>query len=215
MPPAFEIRREAPADQQAVEVLTRRAFWDLHVPGCTEHYLVRRMRSHPDFVAELALVLEADGLLVGSIMYTRAALVDGRGSEKPVLTFGPLAILPEYQRRGLGRALVAESCKRAAALGHDAVVIFGNPANYVSQGFRSCLRHSVAVAPGVFPAALLVRELVPGAIGPGDWLYRGSPVYDVDACEAEAFDAGFEPRPKGVRASQEEFFILSRARVMP
>jgi predicted N-acetyltransferase YhbS len=86
--PAYEIRRELPADHAAVEALTRRAFWDVHVPGCSEHFLVHRMRSHADFVAELALVLEVDGRLVGSILYTRARLVDGQGREKPVLTFG-------------------------------------------------------------------------------------------------------------------------------
>ncbi|BAL95999.1 GNAT family N-acetyltransferase [Rubrivivax gelatinosus] len=213
--PPYRIRLETPADHDEVVRLTRQAFWNVHVPGCSEHYLVHRMRRHADVLPELALVLELDGRLVGSILYTRARLVDGQGREKPVLSFGPLSILPEFQRRGLGKALVAESFARAVALGHDVVVIFGNPANYVSLGFRSCVRHSIAVAPGVFPAALLVRELVPGALPRGDWLYRGSPVYEFDAAEADAFDTGFDPMPRLARPSQEEFFILSRARVTP
>lgn len=57
----LNIRNETPADYQAVEALTRRAFYNLYVPGCHEHYLAHIMRSHPDFVPELDFVLELDG----------------------------------------------------------------------------------------------------------------------------------------------------------
>lgn len=210
---AYSIRLEDEGDRRAVEELTRRAFWNLNVPGCDEHYLVHRMREHPDFLPELALVLEMGGRIVGNIMYTRAALVDAEGREKQVITFGPLSIDPELQRRGLGSALMRESFARASAQGHDAVVIFGNPGNYVSAGFRSAMRHGVAIAPGVHPAALLVRELIPGAIEPGEWLFRESAAYDIEEEEAAAFDEGFEPRARAVLPRQEEFFILSRARL--
>ena len=62
------IRREARQDRQTVEELTRRAFYNLYLPGCVEHYLVRLMREHPDFIPYLDLVAEEDGQIVGSIM---------------------------------------------------------------------------------------------------------------------------------------------------
>ena len=62
------IRREARQDRQTVEELTRRAFYNLYLPGCVEHYLVHLMREHPDFIPELDLVAEEDGQIVGSIM---------------------------------------------------------------------------------------------------------------------------------------------------
>lgn len=62
------IRREARQDRQTVEELTRRAFYNLYLPGCAEHYLVHTMREHPDFIPELDLVAEEDGQIVGSIM---------------------------------------------------------------------------------------------------------------------------------------------------
>ncbi len=62
------IRREARQDRQTVEELTRRAFYNLYLPGCVEHYLVHTMREHPDFIPELDLVAEEDGQIVGSIM---------------------------------------------------------------------------------------------------------------------------------------------------
>lgn len=66
------IRQEVPADYRAVEELTRRAFWNLYVPGCTEHYVAHILRGHADFIPELDLVLELGGRIIGSVMYTRA-----------------------------------------------------------------------------------------------------------------------------------------------
>ena len=43
---------------------------------------------------------ERDGQVIGNIMYTKARLVDEAGTEKEILTFGPVCILPEYQRMG-------------------------------------------------------------------------------------------------------------------
>ena len=58
-------------------------------------------------------------------MYTRAWLTDESGNEREILTFGPVAVLPEHQRRGVSRALLEESFIRAAAMGYNAIVIFG------------------------------------------------------------------------------------------
>lgn len=55
------IRNEKESDYQAVEDMTRKAFYNLYVPGCIEHYLVHIMREHEDFIPELALVIERDG----------------------------------------------------------------------------------------------------------------------------------------------------------
>ena len=62
------IRREARQDRQTVEEFTRRAFYNLCLPGCVEHYLVHTMREHPDFIPEPDLVAEEDGQILGSIM---------------------------------------------------------------------------------------------------------------------------------------------------
>ena len=60
----IKIRKETPADYQSVETLTRAAFWNIYEPGCAEHYLVHVMRSHPDFISDLALVIEHDGKIL-------------------------------------------------------------------------------------------------------------------------------------------------------
>ena len=210
------IRNETPADYPAVEHLTREAFWNQYVPGCSEHYLVHVMRSHPDYIPQLAFVLELEGRIIGSIHYTRTALIDQTGGEKPVLTFGPVSILPQFQRKGYGKRLMEHTFARAAAMGYEAIVIFGNPDNYVARGFKVCKKHNVCLAPEVFPASLLVKELVSGALDGRAWIYRESPVgalYE-DARAVDAFDAAFPPKEKGWQPSQEAFYIHSHSMIV-
>ena len=89
------IRRETPNDYRAVENLTRESFWNVNVPGADEHYMVHMMRSHPDFIPELAFVLEKDGEIIGNIMYTKSWLEDETGQRKEILSFGPFSIAPQ------------------------------------------------------------------------------------------------------------------------
>src|SRR5699024_7471715 len=94
----LDIRNERKEDYSIVEEITRKAFYNVYVPGCMEHYLVHVMRDHEDFITELDFVLERDGQVIGNIMYTKAKLTDEDGTEKEILTFGPVSVLPEYQR---------------------------------------------------------------------------------------------------------------------
>ena len=207
----MRIRNEERRDRGAVEALTRRAFYNLYMPGCVEHYLVHIMREHEDFIPELAFVLEEDGRIIGNIMYTRARLVDETGREKEILTFGPVCVEPELQRRGYGKALMERSFARAVELGYDAVVIFGSPANYISRGFQSCKKFQVSTEGGRYPAAMLVKELIPGALAGRRWTYRDSTVMAVSEEEALAYDDTLPPMKRCHRPSQEEFYILSHS----
>lgn len=210
----FTIRNEKEADYRIVEDVTRKAFYNVYAPGCMEHYLVHIMRGHEDFIPELDFVAELDGTIIGNIMYTKARLADAQGEEKKALTFGPISILPEYQRKGYGRKLIEHSLKRAEELGYEVVVIFGNPENYVSSGFKSCKKYNVCLAGGKFPAAMLVRELKEGTLGGKTWYYSESPAMNIDEKEAQQFDDRLEELEKKWMPSQEEFYILSHSMIM-
>lgn len=207
----IKIRNEKQPDYREVEEITRKAFYNLYVPGCDEHYLAHVMRTHEDFIPELDFVIEDDGKIIGNIMYTKARLVDEAGEEKIILTFGPLCVLPEYQRMGYGKMLIVHSFKKAVELGYDAVVIFGNPGNYVSRGFLSCKKYHVCVENGAYPAAMMVKELKPDALTGKKWIYHDSPAMHIDKEEARQFDDTFEKAEKEYQTSQEEFYILSNA----
>ena len=89
------IRNENPTDYRQVEEMTKKAFWNVNVPGCDEHYLAHIIRDHADFIPALDFVIEEDNRIVGNIMYVKSKLMDEAGNEKEILTFGPLSILPE------------------------------------------------------------------------------------------------------------------------
>lgn len=207
------IRNETQADRQIVEGITRRAFYNLYVPGCGEHYLVHIMRDHPDFIPELDFVAELDGQVIGNVMYTRATLTDEAGAVKDILTFGPVSIAPEHQRKGYGKQLLEHSFRRAAELGWDAIVIFGSPANYVGRGFKSCKKFNVCLEGGRFPSAMMVKELREGALDGRRWIYRDSPVMAIDEAEARRYDDTLEPMERKHLPSQEEFYIMSHSSV--
>lgn len=207
----IQIRNEQKSDYQIVEDITREAFYNMYVPGCMEHYLVHIMRGHEDFIPELDFVLELDGKVIGNIMYTKAKLTDENGEEKEIITFGPVSILPKYQRMGYGKLLMEHSFKRAVELGYDTIVIFGSPANYVSRGFKSCKKYNLCVEGGGYPAGMLAKELKEGAFDGRKWIYSGSPVMDVDEQETIRFDDALPPMAKEYRPSQDEFYIISQA----
>lgn len=205
------IRKEKENDYQIVEEITRRAFYNIYVPGCIEHYLARRLREHEDFIAELDFVAELDGKVIGNIMYTKAKLTDEQGQEKDILTFGPVSIDPEYQRKGFGKKLMDHSFQRAIELGYDVIVIFGSPANYVSSGFKSCKKYHICLNDGKYPAAMLVKELKDGALDGRKWVYAHSPAMNIDEAAALAYDNRLEPMEKKYLPSQDEFYIISHA----
>lgn len=211
------IRLENKEDYRAVEELTRETFWNVYKPGADEHYFVHKMRTHPDFIPELAFVLELDGEIIGNIMYTKAWIENRQSERREILSFGPICVAPKYQRMKLGKLLIEHSFNRAREMGYDTVIVFGNPGNYVSRGFVSCKKKNVSfVADGNFPTALLVAELVPNALDGRRWMYIPSTAADCceDTAAVEAFDASFPEKEKKWMPSQEEFYIYSRSSVI-
>ncbi len=209
----YVIRLETESDYREVEHLTREAFWNLSFPGCDEHYFIHVMRTHEAFVRELDYVLEADGKIIGSIMYSKAKLVDENGVEKPILSMGPLCIHPDYQRKGYSKVLLEHTFAKAMELGYDTVINFGNPDNYVARGYKSCKKYNVCFEGDVFPAALLVKVLKDGALDGRKWFYHPNDA-DAPCADAEAvaeFDKLFPPKEKAWRPSQEEFYIHSHS----
>ena len=205
------IRNEKESDYSIVEEITRKAFYNLYIPGCIEHYLVHIMRNHEDFIPELDFIAELDGQVIGNIMYTKAKLVDESGFEKEILTFGPISVLPEYQRKGYGKLLMEHSFQEAARLGYDVIVIFGSPANYVGRGFQSCKKYNICLENHKYPAAMMVKELKEHVLDGRKWFYYDSPVMNIDEEEARRYDDSLEKMEKKHLPSQEEFYIISHS----
>lgn len=205
------IRKEVGSDFRKVEEITREAFWNLYMPGCNEHYLAHVMRNHPDFINSLDFVAMLDGEIVGNIMYMKSSVIDENNESLDTITFGPVSVLPKFQKRGIGAALIKYSLNKAITDGYNAVIIFGHPRNYCKHGFKSSRDFNVSTKAGKYPSSLLVLELKKDVFGGHSWKFIESDAYDLKEEEVEAFDATFKPKEKAYRYTQEEFSISCRS----
>ena len=207
----MNIRLETKDDYEYVENMIRRSFYNVYMPGCIEHFIAKQIRNHKDFIKELDFVLEVDGKIVGNIMYTKSILKDEQGNQKDILTFGPVCIEKEYQRKGYGKKLIEYSLQKAKELGYDAIVIVGSPSNYVSLGFKSCKLFDISIENGKYPSAMLVKVLKENALENHHWTYYESPAIAIDLDGALAYDDTLEKMERKHMPSQDEFYIMSQS----
>lgn len=113
----YSIRKETPQDYAATENLVREAFWNVYRPGCTEHYVLHCLRDDSAFVPKLDFVMLQGQKLIGQIVFMRAEIKSDRGKAIPVMTFGPISIHPQYQRKGYGKALLDYALAQAEQMG--------------------------------------------------------------------------------------------------
>ena len=196
---SINIRSERKEEYREVENLVREAFWNVYRPGCWEHYVIHVLRDDPAFVKELDLVMERDGRLIGQNMFMRTVINGDDGRDIPVLTMGPIGIMPELKRKGLGKKLLDYSLERAAALGYGAVLFEGNIGFYGKSGFDYARRFGIRyhdLPEGVDDSFFLCRELVPGYLNGVTGVYQTPRGYYVEEADVEAFDKGFPHKEK-------------------
>jgi putative acetyltransferase len=207
----ISIRLETKDDYFKVEELTREAFWNLYNPGCDEHYLCHILRDHKDFIKELDYVAEIDGRVIASIMYTDSYLLSDNIKKVKIVSFGPLCVHPDYQRRGIGTALIEKTKSLIEKRNVPAIVIYGDPHNYCRHGFKNGIDYKVSNMDGEYPLGLLVLELQPGFFGNKEWKAKQSDVFLFDHEKVIEFDKRFKKKEKKIQYSQELFKIQIRA----
>ena len=192
----IELRIEKESDYQEVEKLTRDAFWNVFVPGCNEHYLAHILRESSEFVKELDYVACWNDKILGNIMYTKAFVLGDDGVKHPVLCFGPISVLPEFQGRGIGSRLIEHTKEMAKAIGYKAILIFGDLEYYKRVGFTDAESFEIGTAWDTYATPLLACELIPGALQNCKGRFFESTLFGVDEDNAEVFDQMFEPKEK-------------------
>lgn len=134
------------------------------------------------------------------------------GDSLAVLCLGPVSVLPERQRAGVGSALIRHSLEAARNLGFPAVFLYGDPRYYHRFGFRCAEKYDIRTEDGFYAAALHALELKPAALADAAGRFAESPGYAVDEKTLAAFDAGFAPKHREETPSQQEFRFLASLR---
>ena len=196
---SINIRLETKKDHRAVETLIREAFWNVYRPGCWEHYVIHVLRDDPAFVKELDFVMEQEGRLIGQNMFMRTVIHADDGRDIPVLTMGPIGIMPELKRKGFGKKLQDHSLEKAAAMGFGAVLFEGNIGFYGKSGFDYARKFGVRyhdLPEGADDSFFLCKELIPGYLNGVTGVYQTPRGYYVEEGDVERFDQGFPYKEK-------------------
>lgn len=174
------VREEQKKDYRIVEEITRLAFsYPERIErggiGCPyEHWMVNELRKR-DGILPLSLVATVDETVVGHIICSNAE-IRSDGGVTPVLNIGPISVLPEYQRKGVGKALIYAMIEKATKLGYGAILFFGRPEYYPQFGFKEAIEFGVSDAEGYNYPAFMGMELIPGYLKEA----RGGKFYESD-----------------------------------
>jgi len=126
------IRKETPSDIPVITEITVEAFSTLEVSDHTEQYVVDALRAAGALT--LSLVAEYNGEVVGHIAFSPVTMSDGIPDWYGL---GPVSVLPEFQRSGIGSALINEGLTRLKRLGARGCCLVGHPDYYPRFGFEN------------------------------------------------------------------------------
>lgn len=185
------IREERFEDYYDTECMAQKAFWNLHCPGCNEHLLVHKLRTNAAYIPEISRVAEKDGKIIGTIMYSKAKVVDGN-VEHEVLVFGPLCVEPCFQNTGIGGLLLETTMQLAREAGYKAIIIFGEPGYYPKHGFVTCDHFGITTSKGENFDAFMGIELIPGGLnGVHGKFYEADVFENLTEMEVDEFNKNF------------------------
>ena len=125
--------------------------------------LVQRLRADGDAIVEL--VAEADGAIVGHILYSALAIETPGAAPLKAAALAPVSVAPTHQHRGVCAALIRAGDEACAALGRAAIIVLGHPDYYPKFGYSARAAESLD-APFSGPA-FMVKELAPGVLNNG------------------------------------------------
>lgn len=141
------IRQENQNDFDTIYDVVKTAFKSAKESDGTEQDLVNDLRNGESYINELSLVAVIDEKIVGHIMFTKA-----KAGDEIVLALAPLSVLPDYQKQGIGTALIKEGHKIAKKLGYHYSVVLGSENYYPRLGYLPAIKFGIK-APFEVPSA--------------------------------------------------------------
>ncbi|QQR94350.1 MAG: N-acetyltransferase [Bacteroidota bacterium] len=154
------IRQETPDDYLDVFKLNQVAFGQEY-----EAKLVDALRSNTDvFIPELSIVATINNKIVGHILFTKIAIKDDSGNLNESLAFAPMAVLPEFQKTGIGGQLISEGLAVAKGLKFRSVIVLGHEHYYPKFGFQPAIKWNIKAPFDVPSNAFMAIELEQGGL---------------------------------------------------
>jgi putative acetyltransferase len=132
MNPGMIIRNETDADIDAISEVTIAAFESLQISNHTEQFIIEALRADKALI--VSLVAELDGRVIGHIAFSPVTISDGT---QDWYGLGPVSVLPEHQRKGIGKALIQQGLSRLKNLNAQGCCVVGHPEYYRKFGFRN------------------------------------------------------------------------------
>jgi putative acetyltransferase len=151
------IRPESRTDHPAIYAVNATAF-----ETAAEATLVRGLRD-AGVNPFISLVAESEQRIVGHILFTPVQVVGARTWS--AIALGPMAVLPNFQRQGIGSGLVRAGLDACRTAGHDVIFVLGHPDYYPRFGFQRMSEFGLTCEFKAPDDVLMVAELTPGAIG--------------------------------------------------
>ena len=134
----IEIRQENKNDYEEIYSVVKTAFETAEHSDGNEQDLVVALRNSDSFIPELSLVAIKDDKIVGYILFTKIEI--GNCEE---LALAPLAVLPEYQKQGIGSKLVQQGHKIAKELGYHYSIVLGSETYYPKFGYVPAIQYGI------------------------------------------------------------------------
>jgi putative acetyltransferase len=160
MNPKIVIKSERDSDVSAITEVTVAAFKTLEISNHTEQFIIEALRAAKALT--VSLVAEVDGRVIGHIAFSPVTISDGT---RNWYGLGPVSVLPEYQRQGIGKALIREGLSRLKDMNAQGCCLVGHPDYYRQFGFRNTpgLVHE-GVPPEVFFTLSFVGHTPQGTV---------------------------------------------------
>lgn len=159
----MHIRQIKIGDYRAAYRLIRQAFAQSRISDGQEQDWVIAQRSGTGYLPALELVAEQNGALLGHILLTERTVQTTEGS-RTMLYLSPLCVHPDRRGEGIGGALLAEACERAAQMGYRAAFLVGDPGYYSRFGFRPVTDFGLENGSQIPDRYVQAVELHPGAL---------------------------------------------------
>lgn len=151
------IRKEEEKDYKNIYEVNKLAFGQEN-----ESKLVEKIRKSNNFIPDLSLVADINNRIVGHILFSKIKIIGSSIFE--TIALAPMAVIPEFQRQGVGSELINRGMEKAKELGFNSIIVLGHKDYYPKFGFKRASEWNIKCSFEVPDEVFMAIELTDGAL---------------------------------------------------